>query len=145
MRATETLLAALLAGCAEAPASQPALVQVVATDYALQVPATLAAGPAIITFENRGAHRHELAMAPLKPGLTARQFADSLARGVSTASLRAKGSAVLFADPQRRNDVVALRVTLTSGELWGVWCQLRDGKDAPRHTALGMVAVVTVP
>lgn len=135
----------MLVGCAEAPASQPALVHVVATDYALQVPATLAAGPAIITFENRGAHRHELAMAPLKPGVTARQFADALAKGAPTASLRAKGSAVLFAEPQQRNNVVALRVTLAPGERWGVWCQLRDSTDAPRHTTLGMFAVVTVP
>ena len=37
----------------------------------VQLPSTLAAGPTLFSFDNRGTKRHELSIMLLKPGLTA--------------------------------------------------------------------------
>lgn len=136
---------AVLAACARpAPNGAPATVHIVGTDYAFTAPDSLAAGPTTITFENRGQQRHELLLARIKDDVTPREFADSLARGASVTLLRATGSAVLFAEPGVRNEVVSLHVEFKSGERWAVWCQFADTTGAPSHQTLGMFKLVAV-
>jgi len=140
-----TLLLGLLASCGRpAPPVPPAAVHIVGTDYAFVAPDSLRAGPTVITFENRGAQRHELLVARLKAGVTPRQFADSLARGASVRPLRATGGAVLFAEPGKRNDVVSLHLDFKPGEQWAIWCQFADSAGAPKHQTLGMFKLVAV-
>src|SRR5512132_1294575 len=78
-------LACLLALCVplgvgraqEAAASPPRAsvqVTVVGNDYAfVQIPATIAAGNTLFSFENHGHVRHELSVALLQPGVTLQQ------------------------------------------------------------------------
>lgn len=139
------LLIALAAiACAPPPPAEPTTLHVIGTDYAFAAPDTVPAGIAMVTFENKGVHSHELIMSPLKDGLSARQFADSIAKGVSFRNLRRGGSAVLFADSAVNNQVVSMRLTLKSGELWGMLCQFADSAKAPKHHTLGMFRVVAV-
>ncbi|WP_373059713.1 hypothetical protein [Gemmatimonas sp.] len=134
-----------LTACARpAPPVPPATVHIVGTDYAFVAPDSLRAGPMVITFENRGAQSHELLVARLEVGVTPREFADSLARGASVRRLCATGSAVLFAEPGKRNDVVSLRIDFRSGEQWALWCQFADSAGAPKHQTLGMFKLVAV-
>src|SRR4051812_14531534 len=52
-------------------------VGVVGTDYAYsQLPDTVAAGPTIFSFENRGTVRHEMSVILLKPDVTLKQILD---------------------------------------------------------------------
>ncbi len=126
------------------PASAPATVHVIGTDYAFAMPDSVSAGPTVITFENRGKQRHEAVFVRLKPGVTLRQFADSVARDAPVRPLRATGSAVLFADPGSRNDVVSIRINFKRGEHWALSCQFADSAGAPKHQKLGMFRLVTV-
>lgn len=140
------MLLLTVAACRPAPPPPtPAAVHVVGTDYAFTMPDSLPAGPTVVTFENRGTHKHEMVFVRLKPGVPPRVAADSISRGARTNALRATGSAVLFANPGERNDVVSLRLTLTSGDHWVVVCQFADSAGAPTHNTLGMFKVVTVP
>jgi hypothetical protein len=147
MHRLRLLLAMVTAGtaCARAtPPASPNAVHIVGTDYAFAAPDSLPAGATVLTFENRGKQRHEMLVARLKDGVSPRQFADSLMSGVSVRPLRATGSAVLFADAGQRNEVVSLRVDLTRGERWAIWCQFADSTGAPKHQTLGMFKLVTV-
>jgi hypothetical protein len=126
------------------PVAVPAAVHVVGTDYAFTMPDSLPAGPVVVTFENRGAHRHEMVFVRLKDGVSPREAADSISRGARTNALRSTGSAVLFAEAGKRNAVVSLRLALKSGERWAVVCQFADSAGAPKHNTLGMFKLVTV-
>lgn len=138
------LIPLAIVACTSPPPAEPAKLHVIATDYAFAAPDTIAPGVVMVTLENRSVHSHELIMSPLKDGLTARQFADSVAKGVSFRNLRRGGSAVLFADSAVNNQVVSMRLTLKSGELWGMLCQFADSAKAPKHMTLGMYKVVAV-
>jgi hypothetical protein len=145
MRLTPALLLLVL-GCARpspAPAVPTAL-HIEGIEYAFTAPDTVPAGPALVTFENRGRHRHELVFVRIKDGVSMREVADSLTKGALTNSLRASGSAVLFAEPGERNDVVSLRLDFKHGEHWAIVCQFANSAGAPKHNTLGMFKLVTV-
>lgn len=137
------LLALCVLACARPPAAPTAL-HIEGVDYAFSAPDSVPAGPAIVTFENRGKHRHELVFVRLKEGVSLREVADSLTKGARTNALRSTGSAVLFAEPGARNDVVSLRLDFKPGEHWAIVCQFADSAGAPKHNTLGMFKLVTV-
>lgn len=137
------LLALCVLACARPPATPTAL-HIEGVDYAFSAPDSVPAGPAIVTFENRGKHRHELVFVRLKEGVSLREVADSLTKGARTNALRSTGSAVLFAEPGARNDVVSLRLDFKPGEHWAIVCQFADSAGAPKHNTLGMLKLVTV-
>ena len=126
---------------AEAP---PYALDVVGTDYALLVPDTVPAGPAVLAFENRGKKPHEVVLARIRPEVSNREFADSLLHGARMVPVRASGSGVLFAAPGKRNDIVRLRTVFTRGERYALWCQFRDTAGAPKHDQMGMFKLLSV-
>lgn len=136
----------LVVACAQPAPVPPAptALHITGVDYAFTAPDSVPAGPAVVTFENRGRHRHELVFVRLKEGVSMREVADSLTKGARTNSLRSTGSAVLFAEPGQRNDVVSLRLAFKSGERWAIVCQFADSAGAPKHSTLGMFKLVTV-
>lgn len=135
----------MMAGCsAPAPSASPASVHVIGTDYAFDMPDSVLAGPTVITFENRGKQEHEAIFVRIKPGVTSREFADSLASGANVRVLRATGSAVLFANPGTNNQLVSVRVDFKRGERWALYCQFADSAGAPSHKQLGMFKLVAV-
>lgn len=139
-------LSTLVLACAR-PAPAPAVptaLHIEGLDYAFTAPDTVPAGPALVTFENRGRHRHELVFVRIKDGISMREVADSMTKGARTISLRSSGSAVLFAEPGERNDAVSLRLDFKRGEHWAIVCQFTDSAGAPKHNTLGMFKLVTV-
>jgi hypothetical protein len=128
-----------------APASVPAQVTVVGNDYAfVQLPATIAAGPTLFSFENRGSVRHELSIVQLKPGVTVRQV---LERGPGAASSRAMAEkliGILVVRPGESSGGQLL-VDLQSGQRYLVVCTLKDTPDAQPHAQLGMIGSFDVP
>ncbi|MBY0489358.1 MAG: hypothetical protein K2R93_05910 [Gemmatimonadaceae bacterium] len=139
-------LSSSVLGCARpaAPPAPPTALHIEGFDYAFTAPDTVPAGPAVVTFENRGKHRHEMVFVRLKDGLSLREVADSLTKGARTNALRSSGSAVLFAEAGQRNEVVSLRLQFAEGEHWAIVCQFADSAGAPKHNTLGMFKLVTV-
>jgi hypothetical protein len=126
-------------------APEPAHVAVVGTDYAfVQLPATLAAGPTLFSFENRGTKRHELSMVLLQVGIRA----DSVfaLRPIPAGARAVVDSIVglLIARPGERSGG-QLYVNLIAGRSYAVVCTLKDTPDAQPHTELGMVGSFRVP
>ena len=102
------------------------------------------AGPAILSFENTGHVPHEVIFARIRDDVSNKAFADSLVRDARMVTMRATGSAVLFAAPGRRNQIVRLGVEFRRGERYALWCRFQDSTGAPRHTALGMLKLLAV-
>lgn len=120
--------------------AEPATVAVVGADYAfLQLPTSLAAGPTLFSFENRGTKRHEMSIALLREGVTSESL---MARGAQTSvSSRAVSDSLiglLLARPGERAGG-QLYANLIAGRSYIVICTLRDTPDAQPHAALGMV------
>lgn len=115
-------------------------VTVIGTDYAFrQLPTTLRAGPTLFAFENKGAKRHEMSIALLKPGIAV----ESLVAGGERASVspRAVSDSIiglLIARPGERSGG-QLYANLVAGRTYVVICTLRDAPDAHQHSDLGMV------
>ncbi|HWJ13208.1 MAG TPA: hypothetical protein VNS10_05650 [Gemmatimonadaceae bacterium] len=119
----------------------PAHVAIIGTDYAfVQLPTTLAAGPTLFSFENRGSKRHELSIALLKSGVPAESLLATAGRLASLSSRAVSDSIVgiLIARPTERSGG-QLYVRLIAGRTYIVVCTLRDTPDAPPHMSLGMV------
>ena len=139
-------LALVLAGriVAGQPAKAPVQVPVVAGDYAfISFPATIAAGPTLFSFENRGEVRHEMSIILLKPGLTVK---DAIAAGAAVTSPRIAESLVgLLIARKHESAGGKLLVELRSGQRYLVVCNLKDNPDADPHSKLGMVTSFDVP
>jgi hypothetical protein len=75
VRRTFVALLAVVIGCSanQAPPERR-IVEVVATDYAFQVPGNVRAGPTVFHFVNRGKVRHELNIFILKSGITLQKY-----------------------------------------------------------------------
>jgi hypothetical protein len=131
----------MAAACRAQP--EPEL-RIVGMDYAFTAPDSVAAGPTVIRFENRGKVPHELLVTRLRENVSAQAFVDSLMKGGTTKTLRATGSSVLFARPGQQNDGVALRVVFERGQRYAILCGFRDSATAPKHQALGMFKLVGV-
>jgi hypothetical protein len=119
---------------------EPAQVAIVGTDYAfVQLPATLAPGPTLFSFENRGSKRHELSIALLKPGVLPESLAAPGRLGsVSSRAVSDSIVGILIARPMERSGG-QLSVRLIAGRTYLVICTLRDTPDAQPHATLGMI------
>jgi hypothetical protein len=120
--------------------SLPAHVAVVGTDYAfLMLPTTLAPGPTLFSFENRGAKRHEMSMVLLRPDVAVESVVGAgdhpalSARAVSDSIV-----GLLIARPGERSGG-QLFVNLVADRTYVVVCTLRDTPDSHPHADLGMV------
>jgi hypothetical protein len=140
-------IVATLVGAARQPA--PRQVHVVARDYAfVTAPDTLPAGDVSFTFENRGAHDHELIVGRLRPGVTAQQIVATHERGItlrqlSQAYLAEGASGALLAQPGTRSPARYV-VPLERGQVYVLLCQLRDSAGKPQHPVLGMFRLLHV-
>jgi hypothetical protein len=125
-------------------ATAPAEVSVVANEYAfLGFPATIAPGPTLFSFENRGEVRHEMTIILLKPGVTMK---DALAAGPAVTGQKVAESLIgLLVARKHEAAGGKLFVELKSGERYLVICNLKDTPDGQQHSALGMVASFDVP
>lgn len=136
-----TVLFALLAGAA----LEPTHIAIVGTDYAfLQLPATLAPGPTLFSFENRGTKRHEFSIGLLKQGMSV----DSIMRAEPKPNVSARVVTdsivgLLLARPGERSGG-QLYVNLIAGRTYLVVCTLKDTPDAKPHMELGMIGSFTV-
>jgi plastocyanin/uncharacterized cupredoxin-like copper-binding protein len=141
----------LVAGCkpADKPAASadkpvsPAEVEVVATDYAFQAPASLPAGRTTFRFVNQGKVRHELNVSRLKPGVSIDALLKKVRAEESVKDLTEGPVGVLFAKSGGRSEA-GLTVELTPGEMYAVICIFRDSAGAKPHYDLGMYSVISV-
>jgi hypothetical protein len=121
-------------------AVEPNHVTIIGADYAFsQLPTTLAGGPTLFSFENRGLKRHELSVALLRPDVTM----DELLRGGEQISVSARAVSdsiigLLIARPGERSGG-QLYANLIAGRTYVVICTLKDTPDARRHAELGMI------
>ncbi|MEP6999397.1 MAG: hypothetical protein ABI969_02890 [bacterium] len=142
-------LASLALGAGDARERRPATrVQVVALDYALQAPDSVAAGVAEFEFDNRGAKEHELLIGLLRPAMGAAEIVAAHQRGLNFRTvpgvyLEGAMSGMLYAAPKTRSPAT-LSVPLTSGRDYLLLCQLRDTAGATPHALLGMFRVIHV-
>jgi hypothetical protein len=122
------------------PTAEPATVAIIGTDYAfVQLPATLAAGPTLFSFENRGSKRHELSIALLKPGVAPESLAvPGRLASVSSRAVSDSIIGILIARSAERSGG-QLHVRLIAGRTYLVICTLRDTPDAQPHANLGMI------
>jgi hypothetical protein len=139
-----TLAAAALIGFASPPNNSDArVVRIIATDYAFQAPAELAAGRVTFVLENRGKTRHELSMVLLNPGVTMNQVVAAInARQGGQQRLRTAVGILLAAAGNSSEG--AMSTTLLPGRDYGIVCTFNDGAGAPAHVAMGMYGVIHV-
>ena len=118
-------------------------VDVVALDYAFQVPRELPPGATTFGLENRGKRRHELNIFLLKPGATVTQVLELQKAGKSTQAFVEGPVGVLFAKPGKTSPS-RLSTDLRPGREYGVICIFRDTAKAPRHFEMGMYSTIRV-
>ncbi len=123
----------------ESPARR--VVEVVATDYAIQDPGDLRAGPTTFHFVNRGKVRHELNIFMLKSGTTLQEYLTRRKQQKPTQDLIDGPVGVLFAEPGRRSDA-GLATELIAGREYVAICIFKDQPTGPAHSDMGMYASI---
>ena len=118
-------------------------VDVVALDYAFQVPRELPPGATTFGLKNRGKKRHEFNIFLLKPGATVSQVLELQKAGKSTQALVEGPVGVLFAKPGKSSPS-RLSTDLRPGREYGIICIFRDTVAAPRHFEMGMYSTIHV-
>ncbi len=138
-------LAVLFAGHSESSIAAAAArnVEVIATDYAFQIPETLSPGATTFHLTNQGKHPHELNIFLLRRGATLKQVLDSQRAGKTTQGLVESSVGVLFAD-NAKTSPLGLTTNLLPGREYGVICIFSDSAKAPRHFDLGMYKLIHV-
>lgn len=133
------LLLLSLVACRPAPRD----VEIVATNYAFQAPASVGSGPTIFHLTNRGSVVHEVQLFRFRPGVGADSGMKLLtADGVPDSLFDVNGSVLISAPGQTA--VEGVYVDLKPGETWALVCQFRDSAGAPKHDKLGMLRVMSV-
>jgi uncharacterized cupredoxin-like copper-binding protein len=119
------------------------VVEVVGTDYAFTVPATVAAGRTTFVFKNAGKHGHEFNIFLLKKGSTIDQFLELRRANKPQMGVVVEAPVgVLFADPGTTAGA-KLTTNLLPGREYGIICIFRDTTAAPRHYDMGMYKVIS--
>ena len=118
-------------------------VEVVALDYAFQLPAQLPAGRTTFHFVNKGKQRHELNIVLLKRGATLQQYIAAANAEQPVGPMTEATVGVLFAGPDSSSPSQLLTDLLPDRD-YAVRCILRDTVTAPRHQALGMFSSIHV-
>jgi len=118
-------------------------VTIVATDYAYRVPAVVPPGMTAFRFVNRGTHPHEVQLFRFLPSVSAKAArAYLVAANVPDSAADPSGS-VLIAFPGVTAHEEVL-IPLVRGERYALMCEFRDAPAKPKHTMLGMVALLEV-
>jgi hypothetical protein len=118
-------------------------VTIVATDYAYQVPAVLPSGMTAFRFVNRGTHPHEVQLFRFLPSVSAKAARAYLAAGNVPDSAADPSGSVIIAFPGVTAHEEVL-IPLVRGERYALMCEFRDAPAKPKHTTLGMVALLEV-
>lgn len=118
-------------------------IEVVGTDHAFTMPATIRPGQITFSFANNGKVRHEMNVSRLKRGVTIDSLLAARNAGQSVKDLIDGPVGVLFANAGGRSDGV-LTFDARDGERYAVICIFRDTPSAKRHYEMGMYGVVTV-
>ena len=121
-------------------AQSPRAVTVIGLDYAFQAPDTLPAGPATLSFHNRGTVRHELLFFLLNEG---RSLGEFLRSTLEERMSQGHPVGAIFAEPGQRAGA-QLVVDLAPGRSYLLLCVIRDAPDKPPHVALGMAKALVV-
>ena len=122
-----------------APAA-PRAVTVVATDYHLDIPATLSAGPTTFTVVNHGREAHHLQLERLEQGHTLADLLAALKRGGPPPAWAVDAGGPNAADPGGRS--LSTTVDLLPGT-YAALCMI-PGTDGVPHAMKGMVKQFTV-
>lgn len=131
----------LTGGDPNAPATRK--VEVIASDYAFQIPRELPAGRTAFRLRNTGKVFHEFHILMLKPGSTIEQFIQ-LRRERKPAVEFVEGPVgILFAGPGKTTSS-RLSTDLVAGRDYVVECAVRDSATAPRHLEMGMYSLIHV-
>jgi hypothetical protein len=118
-------------------------VTIVATDYAYQVPAVVPSGMTAFRFVNRGTHPHEVQLFRFLPSVSAKAARAYLVAGNVPDSAADPSGSVLIAYPGVTAHEEVL-IPLVRGERYALMCEFRDAPAKPKHTTLGMVALLEV-
>ena len=142
MRVALFLAAGLLTG-GEHNAPSTREVEVIARDYAFELPRELPAGRTAFRLRNTGQAFHEFHIVMLKPGSTIEQYTQ-LRRESKPAAVLVEGPVgILFAAPGKTTSST-LSTDLVAGRDYAVECLLRDSATAPRHLEMGMYSLIHV-
>ena len=118
-------------------------VEIHGKDYAFVAPATLPSGNTIFRFINDGSVLHEVQLFEFRKGTSPEAAATLLAAGPLPDSAYEGSGAVLITSPGTAAQEQVF-IPLGHGEVYGLLCQFRDADSLPRHSALGMWAVLRV-
>ena len=118
-------------------------VTIVATDYAYQVPAVVPSGITAFRFVNRGTYAHEVQLFRFLPSVSAKAARAYLVAGNVPDSAADPSGSVLIAYPGVTAHEEVL-IPLVRGERYALMCEFRDAPAKPKHTTLGMVALLEV-
>lgn len=109
------------------------------TDYAFEIPDTIAAGRHVIRIEDAGPQMHELVFIKLEPGKTVQDFMSWTMKMAGPPP----GSPVNGASPMTVGVANTVAVDLTPGQ-YGLICFVEDAKDKKPHFVHGMIKQITV-
>lgn len=118
-------------------------VEIHGKDYAFVAPATLPSGNTTFRFINDGSVLHEVQLFQFRKGTSPEAAATLLAAGPLPDSAYESSGAVLITPPgtAAREQVI---IPLGHGEVYGLLCEFRNADSLPRHSAMGMWAVLRV-
>jgi hypothetical protein len=122
----------------------PAIVDtIIANDYAFTYPRTVAPGRHRFVFVNAGKQRHEINLARLKVGVTARQIADADQKDADIEPFLDQDLGVLHA-PGGQTPVGMLEFEMVAGRTYLLECGFSDSEKSPPHYKLGMSGIIAV-
>jgi hypothetical protein len=118
-------------------------VEVHGKDYAFAAPARLPAGQTAFRFINDGSVLHEVQLFQFRKGTSPEVAATLLAAGPLPDTAYAGSGAVLITSPGTAAQAQVI-IPLARGEVYGLLCEFRNADSLPRHSAMGMWAVLQV-
>jgi hypothetical protein len=118
-------------------------VEVIAGDYAFELPRELPAGRTAFRVRNTGKVSHQFHLLLLKPGSTIEQYVQLRRESKSAAALVEGPVGILFVLPGKVTSS-SLSTDLLAGRDYAVDCELRDSATAPRHLEMGMYSLIHV-
>lgn len=116
---------------------------IVANDYAFKFPRTVAPGRHRFVFVNAGKQRHEISLARLKQGVTARQIADADQKDADIEPFLDQALGVLHA-LGGQSPVGMLELEMVAGREYLLECGFSDTEKSPPHYKLGMSGTIKV-
>ena len=114
---------------------------IVGRDYAFQAPDTIAAGPVLISFVNRGTVRHELVLYVASEGSSLTDYLGASSPLQRQTLGRTIG--LLAAEPGQPSPG-RLITELVQGRTYVLLCNLQNAADQPPHSRLGMGKLLVV-